>query len=214
MSVRFPAAILAAVLLLSACGGLRSHEPAPLLYRPGIPALPGGAPLAVDLLVARPTAAPELGRTQILTRWPGQRLDYFAKARWSGDLPVRVQATMIEALHGGGRLASVQGDGGRFRATHILEIEVRRFEADYSAGGLPVARVTLAANLGLQSDRRVLDSWAIATEVPATANRLTEVIAALDEACREAVTALAARAFVALEVAPAAAPGPLRRTGT
>ena len=206
MSVRFPAAVLAALLLLPACGGLHSSRPAPLLYRPGVPVLPGGTPLAVDLLVARPTAVPELERAQILTRWAGQRLDYFADARWSGDLPVLVQATVVEALQGSGRMRSVQGDSGRFRATHLLEIEVRRFEADYSAGALPVARVTLAATLGRQGDRRVLDSGAVTSEAPAAANRMTEVVAALDEAFREAVTRLAAREFAVLEADLATVP--------
>ncbi len=189
---------LAAALVLAACGGLKSSQPAPVFYRLGAPVLAAGETLPADLLVPRPTAAPGLDSQQIATRWPGLRLDYYADARWGGPLPGMVQAAVIESLQGTRRLRSVQGDLGRFRATHVLDLEVRRLEADYVAGTPPVARVTLAATLGRQSDRRPLATWTIATEAPAAANRLSEVVAALDDAFARAVTELATRSTDAI----------------
>lgn len=194
-----PIAALAACFCIAGCaGGLKSGEPAPLVYRVVAPELPGGDGLAADLLVTMPTAAPGLDNRQIATRWPGLRFDFYANARWAAPVPAMVQSAVIESLQGSRRLRSVQGDLGRFRATHVLTLEVGRFEADYTAGALPVARVVLAATLGRQSDRRVLASWSVATQEPASANRLTEVVAALDAAFGRAAAETAARGFDAI----------------
>jgi len=192
-------AVLAAGLAVAACaGGFKSTEPAPLIYRVTAPELAGGNELAADLLVAVPMTAPGPDNHQIATRWPGLRLDYYANARWAAPVPDMLQSAVIEALQGSRRLRSVQGHFGGFRATHVLTLEVRRLEADYTAGAVPVARVTLAATLGRQSDRQVLASWSVATQEQASANRLTEVVAALDAAFDRAAAELATRTFDAI----------------
>lgn len=191
--------ILAACLPIAGCaGGFKSSEPAPKIYRVNAPELASGESLTADLLVALPTTAPGLDNQLIATRWPGLRLDYYADARWAAPVPVMVQAALVESLQGSRRLRSVQGEFGRFRATHVLTLEVRRLEADYTAGTLPVAHVTIAAALGRQADRRVLASWSVSTQQPAAANRLTEVIAALSAAFGRAATEVATRSFDAI----------------
>lgn len=191
----------AAALMLAACvGGLKNTEPAPLIYRVAAPELAGGDALEADLLVARPDAAPGLATDRIATAWPGRRIDYYAGARWAGDLPAMVQSAAIEALAGTRRLRSVQGDLGRFRTSHVLSLKLESFEADYTKGGLPVARVALAVTLGRQADRQVLASFSILIEQPASANRLTEVVAALDAAFARALTEAATRSIDAIQV--------------
>lgn len=185
-------------LLLAACGGLKSADPPVLYYRLTAPALQGGEPLAADLLVPRPAAAPGLDSQQLATRWPGLRLDYYADARWSVPVPGMVQAALAEALQGTGRLRSVQGDLARFRSTHVLDLEVRRFEADYQGGEVPVAWVAIAGTVGRQSDRRVIASWSVEASVPARANRLSDVVAAIDAAFDQAATETATRAMDAI----------------
>ncbi len=198
--MRITLAAAAAALALAACvGNLKSSDPQPLIYRIAAPELAGGDALEVDLLVARPEAAPGLGTNRIATAWPGRRLDYYAGARWAGDLPLMVQSVAIEALAGARRLRSVQGDLGRFRTTHVLSLKLESFEADYTGGGTPVARVALAVTLGRQSDRQVLASFTVVIERPASANRLTEVVAVLDAAFARALTEVATRSFDALQ---------------
>lgn len=197
MRTLFAAAAFA--LAAAGCvGSLKNTDPEPLTYRLGAPQLQGGDGLAADLAVARPEFAPGLGTGRIATRWPGRRFDYYAGARWAEDLPTMVQSALIESLSGSHRLHSVQGDLGRFRATHVLAVKLQYFEADYTAGALPTARVELAATLGRQSDRRVLASFSVAASQPAAANRLTEVVAALDEAFGRAATEVATRSFDAI----------------
>jgi cholesterol transport system auxiliary component len=192
--------ILAALAALAAgCfGGLKDEVPSPLIYRVNGPTLAAGAPIATDLLVVVETTAPGLDGTGIAGRWPGNRLDYLAGARWAEEVPALVQSALIEALQGTGRPRSVQGDLGRFRASHTLVVEVRRFEADYTGGGLPVAQVALSLTLGRASDRRVLAAFTVAASEAATENRQSTVVAALDAAFARAAADLAARSFEAI----------------
>ena len=196
-------AFLAVAALAAGCfGGLKEPVPQPLVYRITAPKLAAGAPLAAHLKVDVGQVAPGLDSSGIATRWPGQRLDYVAGARWAEELPLLLEAALIESLQDSGRLSSVQGDFGRFRATHTLVIEVRRFEADYTGGGLPVAQVALTATIG-GTDRRVLASFTVSGSEAAAANRQTAVVAALDAAFARATAELAQKTFDAI-----AAPSP------
>jgi cholesterol transport system auxiliary component len=197
-------AILAAAAALTAgCfGGLKEPVPQPLVYRIGAPKLAAGAALAADLRIDVGHVAPGLDSSAIATRWPSQRLDYVAGARWAEELPQLLEAALVESLQDSGRLRSVQGDFGRFRATHTLVVEVRRFEADYTGGGLPVAQVELTATIG-KTDRRVLASFTVSASESAAENRQAALVAALDAAFARATGELAEKAFGAIGADPA-----------
>jgi len=193
------AIVAAAAALAAGCfGGLKKQVEQPLMYRIEAPRLAVGAPLAADLKVVIGALAPGLDGSSIATRWPGQRVDYLAGARWAEELSTLLESALVESLQDSGRLRSVQGDLGRFRVTHTLVVEVRRFEADYSAGGLPVAQVSFAATLGRTSDRRVLTSFTVSVEEGAAENRQSSVVAALDTAFSRAVSEAAGKSFEAI----------------
>jgi cholesterol transport system auxiliary component len=195
--------VAAVAALATGCfGGLKDAPPPELAYRIAVPPLEAGTPLAFDLRVVVAEAAPGLDGDGIAGRWPGGRLDYLSGARWADALPRLVQAALIESLQESGRLRSVQGDLGRFRATHTLVVEVRRFEADYTAGGLPVARVSLAVTLGRDGDRRVLTEFTASAGESAAENRQSAVVAALDAAFARAAGEMAGKVFAALAAEP------------
>jgi cholesterol transport system auxiliary component len=174
------------------------------MYRIEAPQLAQGASLAADLKVVVGPMAPGLDGPAIATRWPGQRLDYVAGARWAEGLAVLLESALVESLQDSGRLRSVQGDLGRFRATHTLVVEVRRFEADYTGGGLPVAQVELSATIGHAADRRVLASFMVSASEGAAENRQAAVVAALNAAFARAATEMAGRALDAVAADAAA----------
>jgi cholesterol transport system auxiliary component len=192
-------AIVAAAAALSAgCfGSLKDPVPQPLVDRIEAPKVAAGAAVAADLKIDVGQVAPGLDSSGIATRWPGQRLDYVAGARWAEVLPQLLESALVESLQDSGRLRSVQGDFGRFRATHTLVVEVRRFEADYTRGGLPVAQVELTATIG-KMDRRVLASFTVAASESAAENRQTALVAALDTAFARAAADLADKALGAI----------------
>jgi ABC-type uncharacterized transport system auxiliary subunit len=187
-----------AIALTGCFGGLERDAPQPAVYRLTAPETGGGAPIAVDLLVLEPVLAPGLATNRIATAWPGNRLDYYAAALWSDDLGPLVQATLVEAIRSAGRVRVVEADPGHFQATHVLGVEVARFEADYSAGGLPVARVTMTATIARNGDRKPLATATVAAETAARANTLASVIAALDDAFGKAAAEIVTRADDAL----------------
>jgi cholesterol transport system auxiliary component len=196
--MRWATAAVAAVLASGCLGGLTETIPQPLIYRIDAPTLAAGAPLAADLRIDVGPAAPGLEGPGIATRWPGQRLDYIAGARWAEELPRLLEAALVEAFAGSARLHSVQGDFGRFRATHTLVVEVRRFEADYTGGAEPVAKVALYATIGRASDRQVLATFTAVASESAAGNRQAAIVAALDAAFARATAEMAGRVFDAI----------------
>jgi cholesterol transport system auxiliary component len=189
------AALLCACFLAACFGGLRNEAVAPVAYRISAPRLADGQAVAADLLVTVEATAPGLDGTGIAGRWPGSRIDYLAGARWPVRTPRLVESALIEALQNSGRLRSVQGDFGRFRSTHSIALEVRRFEADYTGGTPPVAQVALAVTVGRHSDRQVLAAFSVVAEERAGENRVSAVVAALDAAFGKAAAEVAANSL-------------------
>ena len=191
--------VAATAALAAGCfGGLKNEAVVPRIYRVDAPKVDAGSALPADVSVAVERTAPGLDGDGIAGRWPGNRLDYIAGARWAGDLAGVLQSALVQSFQDSGRLRSVQGDVGRFGVTHTLVIVVRRFEADYTAGGLPVAQVELSATLGRNADRRVLAAFTVSDSEPAAENRQTSIVAALNAAFARAAKELSARTFEAL----------------
>ena len=184
-----------AALVVPACAGLHSDQAAVQVYtlEPTWPA-PASAPqAAASLQVLRPRAAPGLDTDGIALTRSAQRLDYYAASRWPAPLPEFMQALAIEALRASGKFRSVQPDGAAFAAEQLLQLEIRRCQADYAGDGPPVVHVQLLATLGRRADRSVLASVSAAGSAPAAENRMQAVVAAFQSAVSTALGELATR---------------------
>ena len=196
---------MVAVTWLAGCsGGLERDAPEPAAYvlTPPRPEVVTTVFLPADVSVLRPRAVPELATERVATRWEGNRIDYYAGARWSGDAALVVQSALVDGLRSTGNLRSVEADPGHLRPTHVLAVELTRLEADYSGGGLPVARVEMTVGLARHPERRTLSSWTVRAEQPAAANTLTAVMAALDGAFQRAGVEVVTGAVGAIGSAP------------
>lgn len=197
--------LAAAAAFATGCfGGLKNEVKAPNIYRLDAPELEAGASLPADLSIVVERVAPGLDVDRIAGRWSGSRLDYLAGARWAAEPTALLQSALVESFQNSGRLRSVQGDVGRFRATHALVVDVRRFEADYTGGGLPVAQVEVSATVGRLSDARVIASFTVAAREAAVENRQTSVVAALEAAFADVSREMAGKALAAIEADTAA----------
>ena len=184
-----------AALVVPACAGLHSDQAAVQVYtlEPTWPA-PASAPqAAASLQVLRPRAAPGLDTDGIALTRSAQRLDHYAASRWPAPLPEFMQALAIEALRASGKFRSVQPDGAAFAAEQLLQLEIRRCQADYAGDGPPVVHVQLLATLGRRADRSVLASVSAAGSAPAAENRMQAVVAAFQSAVSTALGELATR---------------------
>ncbi|HEV7432427.1 MAG TPA: ABC-type transport auxiliary lipoprotein family protein [Steroidobacteraceae bacterium] len=184
-----------ALLVLSGCGGLHSDQPVTQVYTLDpvyAPSKPEAAGSGASVLVLRPQAAPGLDTDRIALRRSAQRLDYYAASRWPTQLPNFVQSLAIDALRASGKYTSVQSDRASFAADEVLQIEIRRFQAEYPGDGAPVVHVQLLATLGHRNDRSVVTSVSAESSVPAAENRMQAVVAAFQSAAAAALADLTA----------------------
>jgi cholesterol transport system auxiliary component len=188
------ALIAGAVLALAGCGGFHSNQPPTQVYTLDpvyAQARPEAASNAPSLLVPRPQAAPGLDSEHIALRRSAQRLDHYAESRWPAPLPDFLQSLAIEALRASGKFRIVQADHATFAAEQVLQIEIRRFQAEYAGEGAPVVHVQLLATLGRRNDRSVLAIANAESSVPAAENRMQAVVAAFQKAAAAALADLA-----------------------
>ena len=194
-SLKMARAWAAFLLLMVAggCGGLHSDQPVLQIYTldPAYPQSKSPAPAnGASVLVVRPQAGPGLDTERIaLTRSP-QRLDYYGSSRWPAQLPDFLQSLAVDALRASGKYASVQSDRASFAADQVLQIEIRRFQAEYAGDAAPVVHVQLLATLGHRHDRSVVASVSAESSVPAAENRMPSVVAAFQSALSAALSDL------------------------
>jgi cholesterol transport system auxiliary component len=201
-------ALSVSVLLLAAvlagCSAFKSNAPVEQVYvlRPAA-AVAATAPVPGGLLVLRPAVDAALDSPRIALVRPGNRMDYYASARWGGSLSEVLQSLLGQRLRASGVFGVVDTDRGGFGAQYALSVTVRRFEAEYGADpeAAPVARVSLECTLADRGARRTLVSFDVATSAPAEANRRGAVVAALEQAANEAITQVIQRSASAVATA-------------
>ena len=189
--------ITAGVLFVAAgCAGFHSNQPATQVYTLDpvfTESKVEAGSTATTLQVLRPQAAPGLDTDRIALRRSAQRLDYYAASRWPAPLPEFLQSLAIEALRASGKFRAVQPDTTAFGADEVLQIEIRRCQAEYAGDGPPVVHLQLLATLGHRSDRAVVASVSAESSVPAAENHMQAVVAAFQSAVTAALVELAAR---------------------
>jgi cholesterol transport system auxiliary component len=197
-------AIACAWLLLAGCsGGFKSNLPAAQIYllRPGIaPAAAATGAAVGNVQVMLPQASAGLASDRIVVLHSGERLDYYSAARWAAPTPAMLQMLVIDTLRASNHFAMVETDAGPFSAEYVLSLELRHFEAEYTAGGPPMVRVTLDASLGRRGRRDVIVRCSADSQVKAESDRMQAVVAAFEQASGATLAQLAAC------IAPPAAP--------
>jgi cholesterol transport system auxiliary component len=208
-------ALLALLLGAAGCSGLQSKEPAAQVYTltPSLPEASGGQAAAlVTIKVLRPWCAPGLDSDNIAMTRSGQRFDFYAHSRWAAPLPELVQASAVDALRAAGHFRAVQSDAVPLAGDYLLQLEIKRFQAEYRGDGAPLVRVQLVATLGRSADRSLVSSVVAMSDVPAGANRVQSVSAAFETALGQVLAQLAQQiqppAGATYSSSPSASPSP------
>jgi cholesterol transport system auxiliary component len=209
------ACALALLCALSACAGLLQSSARPeQTYYLRAPAAASTAaeagagaeasaaappPLGVSVRVGHPLAAPGLDSPHIMLVQADHRMNFFAGSRWAAPAPDVVEALAVQTLRASGVWASVEDTASPFPSDYLLQITLRRFDADYTEGAAtPVVHVALDCIIGRVQGREVLATFSAAGSAPTSANRLHEVIAAFEQASGSALQALAQQAAQAV----------------
>ena len=200
--------ILAAALCASGCtsGLLQSHAAPGQLYvlRVASAQAPAVATAAGSLRVMRPLPAPGLDGDRLALSRSDNRLDYYLGGRWSAPLPDVLGDLTVNALRQAGAWATVVDSRAALTTDYHLQLYVDHFEAVYpqgsdpaAVGATPVATVALHGVLIRRSDGKVVANLAGAGTQQAGANRLGEVVAALQAAANAALAQVVAQADAA-----------------
>jgi len=195
-------AVTLAVTLAACSGGLHSSTPATQVYVLRAATLPRSelTHTKASLYVGRPIAAPGLDSDHILLVQSDHRMSYYVASRWPAALPAVVEALAADTLRASGAWSTVQDSASSFSSDYLLQIVIRRFEADYSASSAaPEVHVVLDCTVGRRAGREVIDSFVAEGSAAAAANRLADVVSAFEEASNKALDEIAVRTAQAVK---------------
>jgi cholesterol transport system auxiliary component len=194
------------LLLLAGCGGLfhSNARPAQVYFLRAGPAPGGVAPVAASLRFMRPSAAPGLETAQIVLVESDRRMSYFVASLWPAPISNVVDLLAVEKLRGSGVWQSVADSTSAFPSDYVLQVMVRRFEADYTGGGTaPEVYVVLDCILGRREGREVIASFLAQGSAVAAANKLGAVVAAFETAANAALDSLSVQTAEAVRTSMA-----------
>ncbi|HEY1889646.1 MAG TPA: ABC-type transport auxiliary lipoprotein family protein [Steroidobacteraceae bacterium] len=203
--MRYPALALLGLAAAGCSGLLHSNAPPVQVYtlRAASAAsdsdAASAAQVAAALRVAHPLASPGLGTSGIVLLQPDHRLNVYAASAWAADAPALLESLAVETLRGSGHWRSVEDAESPFPSHYLLQISIRRFDADYSGGTdvPPTVRVTLDCTLGSEEGREIVATFMASGSAVASANRLSDVVAAFQQATDAAMVSLSQQASAA-----------------
>ena len=200
--MKFPAGAVALCVLLSACTGLfhSTKQPDQTYYLRA----PVGAPPATvsaaepgagaSLRVEQPIAGPGFDSSHIMLVQADHRMNFYAASRWPASAPQLIEALAVETLRASGAWSSVQDSTSPFPASYLLQITLRRFDADYTSGSAPEVHVVLECTIGRREGREVVATFVAQGAATAAADRMGAVVAAFEQASGTALTSLSQQA--------------------
>lgn len=186
-------------------GLLESGQEPPEVYRLDAPAIEArAAAVPESVVVPRLRAPASLNTERIAVLRPGHRFDYFEGVRWSDTAPVMLQQLLVATLSRNGHFAVVVAAPARLPTDYTLDVELRRFEAVYSADdSAPTVIVELQGTLVGSRQSRTVASLTAEASAKAADTRRAAVIEAFNRATSAALGDLAARLR---EVPPSGSP--------
>lgn len=183
--IRFRAvAALVALGALSGCALLGgSREPA-TIYAPQASPAPDPAWPSLDwqLSISRPEASRMVSTTRIAVRPEPGELQVYKGALWAKAPDEQLQDALLRELEASGKLHAVARQGSGMAADHRLELDLRRFDADYAGNPVPAATIEVGAMLLGNDNRGVIASRSFTRAVPASGTDPAQVSQAFGQA--------------------------------
>jgi cholesterol transport system auxiliary component len=214
-SLRRAAPILLSLGVAGCSGLLKSDAPPVQVYTLSAaaaasdPAAPQSS-LSASLRVAHPLAGPGLGTSQIVLLQPDHRMNVYAASAWSSDARALIEALAVQTLRVSGQWSSVEDAESPFPSDYLLQISIRRFDADYAAGAdaPPTVHVTLDCTLGSEEGRSIVASFVATGSAEASANKLSDVVDAFQQSADQALRSMSRQASAAVRKTSPPAAGP------
>lgn len=179
--------LAAAAVMMAALGGCAllggSREPA-TIYAPSMVPAPDPAWPALDwqLSISRPEASRIVGTTRMAVRPVPGELQVYKGALWAKAPDEQLQDALLGEFEASGKLRAVARQGSGMAADHRLELDLRRFDADYGGNAAPAATIEVGAMLLGTGNRDVIASRTFTRAVPASGTDPAQVSQAFGEA--------------------------------
>ncbi|MDQ8028038.1 MAG: ABC-type transport auxiliary lipoprotein family protein [Brevundimonas sp.] len=182
------AVAVAAVAALGGCALLSSPDPVQL-YRFGN--LPSGvseteaAASTIPVVMRRPEF-PQAVREDRILGVTGTEAAYIKGARWVSSAEILFTDSLESAFAAQATRVRLVGPRELTRSGQALDIDVRTFEARYTApGAAPVVTIITRVRLLNAQERSVTAERVFTVEQPASENRVSAIVTAFDAASRE-----------------------------
>ena len=161
--------LLLAAVVLGGCSMLGGPKETVTIYAPLVRAAADPAWPQVDwqLSIGRPNASRMIDSVRIAVRPVPGELQVYRNAAWAREPGEQLQDALLRVLEDSGRIAAVVRQGSGIAADYRLELDLRRFEADYAGGTVPSATIEANAKLVHAGDRAVVASRTFLRSVPA-----------------------------------------------
>ncbi len=170
---------------LTACGVLpRLNEPVNLYTLTPKTTFPESLPrVEWQMVVEAPVAAASLDTPRIALQRTQLTFEYYADAAWTDNAPAMVQTLLIESFESTRRIPAVGREAIGLRPDYVLKTDLREFEAVYDGGNpAPTVWVRMNAKLVKMPERRIIASETHESKTPAGGTKLTDIVAAFDDA--------------------------------
>jgi cholesterol transport system auxiliary component len=175
---------MASMAVVGGCSLLGGSKEPSTIYAPVVQAAPDPAWPALDwqLAISRPEASRIVGNTRIaVSPVPGE-LQVYKGALWAKAPDEQLQDALLRELEASGKLRAVARQGSGMAADHRLELDLRRFEADYAGNAAPAATIEVGAMLLGGQERGVIASRNFVQAVPASGTDPAQVSEAFGRA--------------------------------
>jgi len=195
--------------MLAGCTGLFHSDARPdqVYYLRSTPLANGAAataPIAASLRFNRPSAAPGLDSPQIVLVQSDRRMSFFLASRWAAPAPSMIEMLAVEKLRESRIWQSIGDSASAFPSDYVMQVTMRRFEADYTGGGAaPEVHVVFDCMVGRREGREVVASFLAEGATQASANRLAAVVAAFETATNTALDSMVNQAADAVRTSMA-----------
>ena len=179
--------VLAAATLaagLAGCALLGGERQPVTVYAP-VPQLaadPAWPAADWQLAIDQPHVAGMLDGVRIAVRPVPGELQVYKGAQWARDPGEQLRDALLRVLEDSGKIAAVARKGSGLAADYRLELDVRRYEADYAGAAVPAASIEVNAKLLRSIGQEVVASRTFRTSVPAAGTDTALVARAFGEA--------------------------------
>ena len=152
------ALIPALALLLAGCSLVGGEREPVAIYAP-VPAVaadPAWPTVAWQLEIAKPHAGGMLESRRVAVRPVPGELQVYKGALWASEPAEQLREAVLRTLEESGRIGAVARQESGIAADYRLEMDVRRYEADYAGAPVPAALVEVHARLVREVGREVV----------------------------------------------------------